>query len=177
MQYPPFAKYKFKQEQRLPKTLSIVEVSRILDCFNKDIDRLSPFSTKMLIRDSALIDLLISTGIRIGDAAAISLDDIIISEHTLLIHRKGRKQRLLYISSPIITWNRINILIKERKKSKEYHLFANRYDQPLSINGIKNIYNKYVTLANVNPKSTPHYLRHTFATNLLANGADLRSVQ
>lgn len=174
----PFTKlkFKFKQEQRLPKTLSIAEVSRLLNCFNKDIDSLSPFATKMFIRDSALMDLLISTGIRIGEAAAITLDDIITSEHTLLIHGKGRKQRLLYISSQI-TWSKIKILMKERKNSSDRHLFVNRYNQPLSINGIENIYKKYATLANVNSKSTPHYLRHTFATNLLANGADLRSVQ
>ena len=169
-------KFKFKQEQRLPKTLSVAEVSRILDCFNIDIDTLSPFATKMYIRDSALMDLLISTGIRIGEASAITLDDIITSDHTLLIHGKGRKQRLLYISSPV-TWNRIKLLMKERKNSKDNHLFVNRYGQQLSINGIENIYKKYATIANVNPKSTPHYLRHTFATNLLANGADLRSVQ
>lgn len=174
----PFAKlkFKFKQEQRLPKTLSITEVSKILDCFNKDINTFSPFATKMFMRDSALMDLLISTGIRIGEAAAITTEDIITSEHTILIHGKGRKQRLLYISSPI-TWNRIKTLLKERKNSNDHHLFVNRYGQPLSVNGIENIYKKYINLANVNPKSTPHYLRHTFATNLLANGADLRSVQ
>ncbi|MDE6211570.1 MAG: tyrosine-type recombinase/integrase, partial [Clostridia bacterium] len=174
----PFAKlkFKFKQEQRLPKTLSIAEVSKILNCFDKDTSTLSSFATKIYLRDSALIDLLISTGIRIGEAAAITIDDIITSEHTILIHGKGRKQRLLYISSPI-TWNRIKTLMKERKNSKDRHLFVNRYGHPLSINGIENIYKKYAALANVNPKSTPHYLRHTFATNLLANGADLRSVQ
>ena len=174
----PFTKlkFKFKQEQRLPKTLSITEVSKILDCFDIDINTLSPFATKLYIRDSALMDLLISTGIRIGEAAALTLDDIIMSEHTLLIHGKGRKQRLLYISSQV-TWNRIKLLMKERKHSDNCQLFVNRYDQPLSINGIENIYKKYVNLANINPKSTPHYLRHTFATNLLANGADLRSVQ
>ncbi len=174
----PFAKlkFKFKQEQRLPKTLSVAEVSKILDCFDKDVTTLSPFATRIFIRDSALMDLLISTGIRIGEAAMITLDDIITSERTLLIHGKGRKQRLLYISSQI-TWNRIKLLIKECKASKNHFLFVNRYGQPLSINGIENIYKKYVLLAKVNPKSTPHYLRHTFATNLLANGADLRSVQ
>ncbi|MDE5990798.1 MAG: tyrosine-type recombinase/integrase, partial [Clostridia bacterium] len=174
----PFAKlkFRFKQEQRLPKTLSIAEVSKILDCFNNDINTLSPFATKIFIRDSALMDLLISTGIRIGEAATITIDDIITSEHTILIHGKGRKQRLLYISSPI-TWTRIKTLMKERKNYKNNHLFVNRYGQPLSVNGIENIYKKYAKQANVNPKSTPHYLRHTFATNLLANGADLRSVQ
>ncbi|MDE7167729.1 MAG: tyrosine-type recombinase/integrase [Clostridia bacterium] len=134
------------------------------------------FAQKEYIRDAALIDLLICTGIRIGEAAAITLDDIISSERTLLIHGKGRKQRLIYISSPI-TWERLKCLIKERKKSDNNYLFVNRYGHQLSIHGIEDIYKKYAEKAQINKKSTPHYLRHTFATNLLANGADLRSVQ
>lgn len=174
----PFAKlkFRFKQEQKLPKTLSINEITKLLNCFNLDTSTLSDFAKKEYVRDSALIDLLICTGIRIGEAASIDIDDIKISEHTLLIHGKGRKQRLIYISSPI-TWNRISTLIKERKKTNNTHLFVNRFGQPLTIHGIEDIYNKYKKKAQINPKSTPHYLRHTFATNLLANGADLRSVQ
>lgn len=174
----PFAKlkFKFKQEARLPKTLSLNEVTKLLNCFNKDSSSLSPFAKAEFIRDAALIDLLISTGIRIGEAAAITLDDIISSERTLLIHGKGRKQRLIYISSSI-TWDRLKTLIKERKKSKNNYLFVNRYGDPLSIHGIEDIYKKYTRKAQINTKSTPHYLRHTFATNLLTNGADLRSVQ
>ena len=119
---------------------------------------------------------MISTGIRIGEAAALTLNDIIVPERTLLIHGKGRKQRLIYISSPV-TWNRLSTLIKERKKSDDGHLFVNRYGRPLTIHGIEDIYEKYIKKAKLTTKSTPHYLRHTFATNLLANGADLRSVQ
>ena len=174
----PFArlKFKFKQEQRLPKTLSINEVTKLLNCFNIDTSNLSPFAKKEFTRDVALLDLLICTGIRIGEAAALTLEDINTSEHTLLIHGKGRKQRLIYISSPI-TWNRIHTLIKERRKSDNIYLFVNRYGQPITIHGIEDIYRKYIQKAQINTKSTPHYLRHTFATNLLANGADLRSVQ
>lgn len=170
-------KFKFKQERRLPKTLSIGEVSKLLKCFN-DTDAVirTPFAEKEYLRDSALIDLLISTGIRIGEAAAITLDDIVTTERTLLIHGKGRKQRLIYVSSPV-TWARISALVKERKRAKGSYLFVNRYDNPLSIHGIEDIYKKYAKKAQINSKSTPHYLRHTFATNLLANGADLRSVQ
>lgn len=105
----PFAKlkFRFKQERKLPKTLAVKDVSKILTYLDSvDIDKLSSFAKFEYIRDGALIDLLISTGIRIGEAAAITLNDIIISERTLLIHGKGRKQRLIYISSPI-TWNRI----------------------------------------------------------------------
>lgn len=169
-------KFRFKQERKLPKTLSVTEVSKVLSCFNNDSTKLSPFAKKIYQRDCALIDLLISTGIRIGEAAAITLEDIIFSEHTILIHGKGRKQRLIYISSPV-TWNRLSVLIKERKRANDPHLFVNRYGQPITIHGIEDIYKKYVKMAQVNAKSTPHYLRHTFATNLLANGADLRSVQ
>lgn len=169
-------KFKFKQERKLPKTLSIKEIDKILKCFEIETSYLTPFALKVYIRNAALIDLLISTGIRIGEAATITLDDIISPEHTILIHGKGRKQRLIYISSPI-TWERLKVLIKERKKSSNNYLFVNRYGNPLSIHGIEDIYKKYVKKAQINTKSTPHYLRHTFATNLLANGADLRSVQ
>lgn len=169
-------KFKFKQELKLPKTLSVAEIGKILKCFDVETAVLSSFARTTYIRDAALIDLLISTGIRIGEASAITLNDIIISERTILIHGKGRKQRLIYISSPI-TWERLKTLIKQCKNSKCIYLFVNRYGDPLSIHGIEDIYKKYVKRAQINTRSTPHYLRHTFATNLLANGADLRSVQ
>ena len=177
--YSPFAKlkFRFKQEHKLPKTLSVKDVSRILCYFDTvEYDKLTTFAKFEHTRDAALIDLLISTGIRIGEAAAITLDDIINSERTLLIHGKGRKQRLIYISSPI-TWNRIVALTKERKHFSCNNLFVNRYGQPISIHGIEYIYKKYLKKAKISTHSTPHFLRHTFATNLLANGADLRSVQ
>lgn len=169
-------KFRFKQERKLPKTVPVSDINKILKCFNVDISSYSTFAQKSFIRDAALIDLLISTGIRIGEAVAITLEDIITSERTLLIHGKGRKQRLIYISSSI-TWNRIKILIKERANSNNNYLFVNRYGQPITIHGVEDIYKKYIKKAQIHAKSTPHYLRHTFATNLLANGADLRSVQ
>ena len=174
----PFVKikFRFRLEKRLPKTLTTNEVSKLLDCLNLDTTKLSTFKRKLYIRDCALLELLISTGVRIGEAAAIVLDDIIIPEHTILIHGKGRKQRLIYISDST-SWNRIYNLIKERKRVNGQHLFVNRHEQPLSTHGIEDIYKKYAKASHINEKSTPHYLRHTFATNLLSNGADLRSVQ
>ncbi len=170
-------KFKFKQESKLPKILSVNEVKQLLHCFEIDSSELSNFKKIQYIRDSALIDLLVSTGIRIAEAAAITFDDIIIHQHTILIHGKGRKQRLIYISSPI-TWGRITTLLKYQKSLKTTkYLFTNRYNQPISTQSIENIYSKYTKQAKINIKSTPHYLRHTFATYLLSNGADLRSVQ
>lgn len=177
--YSPFfnLKFKFRQERKLPKTLSINEVRRLLDCFICESEKTTDFSHRQFVRDCALIDLLISTGIRVAEAAAIRFDDIITYEHAVLIHGKGRKQRIIYISSSE-TWQRLLTQFKMQKRlSSTSFLFTNRNDKPLTSHSIEKIYKKYADVAKINPVSTPHYLRHTFATNLLANGADLRSVQ
>ena len=75
------------------------------------------FASKQLTRDAALIDMLISTGIRVGEAAAIKFEDIIMYERSVLIHGKGRKQRIIFISSPV-TWQRIICQLRMQKKYK-----------------------------------------------------------
>ena len=129
-------------------------------------------------RNLALIDILISTGIRIAEASNIGMSDIILVERTILIHGKGRKQRLVYISCPQ-TWHNIQCWIKQRNNYSVYtdKLFVNKYGKQLGIHGIEYIYKALKEFSGINSSSTPHYLRRTFATNLLANGADLRSVQ
>ena len=171
--------FKFKKEKRLPKTLAIKETSKLLSCVtDQSINASSDFEKWKTSRNLALIDILISTGIRIAEAANISINDIINSERIILIHGKGRKQRLIYISCPQ-TWNNIIVWLKIRKSrpTNTDMLFVNRYGDPISIHGIEYIYNSLKIQSGININSTPHYLRHTFATNLLANGADLRSVQ
>lgn len=171
---------KLKKEKRLPKTLSIKEVSTFVQYLtNKNNDmRNSTFEKWTSIRNLALIDLLVSTGIRIGEASEISLLDIAVSNKTILIHGKGRKQRLVYISCQE-TWDNIMEWIKLRSMriTNTDKLFVNRYGNQISIHGIEYIYNSIKKKVMINQQSTPHYLRHTFATNLLENGADLRSVQ
>lgn len=171
--------FKFRKERRLPKILSKTETAELLK--TATAERNSAKSNPEVLRTSrnlALIDVLISTGIRIGEASAISLDDIIESEKTLLIHGKGRKQRLIYISCDE-TWTNLNKWLNIRKEMdiSTDKLFVNRSGNQLGIHGIEYIYKRIKENAGINPSSTPHYLRHTFATNLLSNGADLRSVQ
>ncbi len=171
--------FKYKRERKLPKTLAIKEVSKLLSYLDEQTQiAASDFAVWKSARDLALIDILISTGIRIAEASNISLDDIIHTERVVLIHGKGRKQRLIYISCPQ-TWNNLMKWLKIRKTQPAYtnKVFVNKYGKQLSIHGIEYIYNALKIQIGINEKSTPHYLRHTFATNLLANGADLRSVQ
>ena len=172
-------KFKFKTEKKLPKTLTTKEIKQLITTLKtKQQEAKTKHQQLETTRDLALIDLLISTGIRIGEAANIKEKDIIHSEKIILIHGKGRKQRLIYISCDE-TWKNLKnwLTIRKELKPKTDKIFINKYGTPISIHSIDAIYNKYKTLSNINPHSTPHYLRHTFATNLLANGADMRSVQ
>lgn len=170
-------KFKYKREHSLPKTLAIEEVKKLLNCITSSFS-LTSSSFKIFegTRDLAIIDLLISTGIRIGEICSIKLDDINIIDKTLLIHGKGRKERLLFLSS-VETINNIKKWLAIRSNHLSNYLFLNRYGNPLTIHSIEDIFYKYRDLSKINPNSTPHYLRHTFATNLLTNGADIRSVQ
>lgn len=174
-----YCKFKLRKEKKLPKVLEIIDIKRLLHHatmqYNEATNGYKLWTTS---RNLALIDILISTGIRIAEASDISLSDIIESERTILIHGKGKKQRLIYISSPE-TWRNLKqwLRLRETRTILTDKLFVNRSGSQLGIHGIEYIYNSLKKSAGVNGKSTPHYLRHTFATNLLSNGADLRSVQ
>lgn len=178
--YNPFSelKFRFKKERKLPKTLQINDVKKLLKTV-KNSYTLNDSEFKIFhgIRDTAIIDLLICTGIRIGELVNIKLPDLYVFERSILIKGKGKKERFIYISSSD-TWRNLNRYLKIRKKMKvsNDNIFVNRYGNPLTIFSIEDIYNKYISKAKL-PHSTPHYLRHTFATNLLSNGADIRSVQ
>jgi len=171
-------KFRFKKERKLPKTLSINDVKKLLrtvsHSYHNDDSEHKIFQG---CRDTAIIDLLICTGIRIGELTAIKLEDIYKYERSILIHGKGKKERFIYVSSND-TWKNLNRYLKLRKKYKfkVEQVFVNKYGEPLTIYSIEDIYDKYIRKAKLS-HSTPHYLRHTFATNLLNNGADIRAVQ
>ena len=170
-------KYNYKKEKRLPRTISIKNVSSILKSLeDKVTDAKSEYASWMAKRNLALFDLIISTGIRISEASEIKTEDIFLSDHTVLIHGKGKKQRMIYISCDK-TWKNIIDWLSIREEVNNDYLFLNKYYEKLGIHGIEYIYKRIVNSINACKHSTPHWLRHTFATNLLSNGADLRSVQ
>ncbi len=171
--------FHFKKQKRLPKTLTVNEAAQLINGLTAKRDcAKGTYDIWLSMRNLALIDILMTTGIRIGEAANIGLSDICIADHTILIYGKGRKQRLIYIScaqtwSNLMAW--VNVRTSRTVLSDK--LFLNRYGKSITIHGIEHIYNHIKKAMDINQKSTPHYLRHTFATNLLENGADLRSVQ
>lgn len=168
-----------KNIKSLPKTLTTEEVKRLLDVVKNEIEIAnSKFKKKQAIRNYAILILLIATGTRISEISNIELLDLNLYDKTLLIKGKGNKERLTYISSKsVVEHLKLWLITREQFNPKTNSLFINKYGTKLSIYSIENIYCKYKILSQINPASTPHFLRHTFATKLLDNGADLRSVQ
>lgn len=169
----------FKVSKRLPKTLSSLEIKKLLKSPVEDLNSLdSSFRRNICIRNIAIIELLYCLGLRIGELVGINVKDISLEEQTILIHGKGRKERILFISSDEVmeilkTWLNIRNLFKPSIDS----LFVNKYGNSLSIYSVEDVFYKYRDLSGIDSRSTPHFLRHTFATQLLNNGADLRAVQ
>jgi len=170
---------KFKQSKRIPKVLSVVEVEKLLNAPQEQMKRLhTSFRKWICIRNSAIIELLYVIGIRIGELVSIDLANMDLTERTIVILGKGRKERILYISSSEVV-DKIQLWLQVRPQlhPQTNALFINKYGERLSIYSIEDIYTQYRDLSNISQNSTPHFLRHSFATHLLNNGADLRAVQ
>ncbi len=142
-------------------------------------------STLKGLRDKAIIELFFSTGLRVSELTGLTRD-IDLSDGSFSVRGKGEKVRIVFVSSDAET--AVNQYLKERKdidnalfvqvanKSGEKTL-QNRDSLQLSPRSIERMIKQYSIEAGISKKVTPHVLRHSFATNLLKNGADLRSVQ
>lgn len=176
---PPRIRGGFIIPKRLPKTISDHNIRAILQtALDQTYLRGSPTKQALSIRNRAIVELLYCTGIRIGELSEVNLDDFDPITRELLIHGKGRKERLVFIPNDevlgaIDNWLEIRNILRPRTNA----LFINRYGTRLSIYGIEDIFAILLKAAGVKEHATPHCLRHTFATKLLANGANIRDVQ
>lgn len=138
----PFTKlkFKFKQEKKLPKTLQKNEVKKLLETTYNELNSSKTTYKKFeTIRNISLLEILISTGIRIQEASLITLNDISLQEKTIIIHGKGRKERQLFILNKYVLSSLKNWLtIRKTSSPKCNNIFINKYGNPLSIHSIEN---------------------------------------
>lgn len=163
----PFHRFSCKvtKERLLPKVLQKPDISALIHTIKKDISDQNEYHSMIASRNLAIIDLLICTGMRIGEISRLRLQDYQRSTNTLLVRGKGQRERILFISSPEVVqelndWIRLRSQLSPQCDS----LFINKYGNTLSIYGIENIFYKYRDLSNITAEATPHYLRHTFAS-------------
>jgi integrase/recombinase XerD len=161
-----------KLEKKLPKILTIAEVEELLKQPNV---RLS-----VGLRDKAMLELLYATGIRVSEIIALNISDVNLDMGYVKCYGKGSKERIVPLGS-IAVKSVHEYINKGRSKIvrtyEEPALFLNHHGNRLTRQGFWKIIKKYASQANIVKEITPHTLRHSFATHLLENGADLRSVQ
>lgn len=161
-----------KRERKLPDVLSISEIEILLD-----IKGISPLS----IRNKAMLELLYATGLRVSELITLKVSDIHLTMGFVQCFGKGSKERIVPLGNAAkktveeYLQNARENLVK--RKSDENALFVNQHGRPLTRQGFWKILKAAARNAGINKTITPHTLRHSFATHLLENGADLRIVQ
>lgn len=163
-----------KKEKRLPIALSQKEVNLLLE--TPDVKQ------KLGLRDRALLETLYATGMRVSELINLKLEDVHFDLKLIKVFGKGSKERLVPITDVALNWIQRycqdfrNNLVLAKGKSTDY-VFLNNRAAPLTRQAVWQIIKRYCKMAGIDKDVTPHTLRHTFATHLLENGADLRVVQ
>lgn len=176
------SQFRYKTEQRLPVVMTDDEFACFLTTvyvFTKRHARnVSMVCRFNQLRDRAIFELLFSTGMRIGELCSMDIEDVCFSEGTMLIHGKGRRQRILDIAHPA-TRVALETYLKKREEIQADRpaLFLGRNGRRLTIHSVERLFQKYCHLANFHRHITPHSIRHAVATGLLRGGADVRVVQ
>lgn len=161
-----------KIKRKLPQVLTIEEVDKLMEQPNVMLP--------LGLRDRAMLELMYGTGIRVSELLSLQLEDINVTAGFLRCLGKGRKERIIPVNQTSIFWI-------ERYLARSRHmlargnagrtLFLNAHGKKLSRQGFFKILAHYGDKSGLAKDLTPHTLRHSFATHLLENGADLRAVQ
>jgi integrase/recombinase XerC len=165
-----------------PKLVSNLKVPKLLPRFLSIDDVFSLVERPQGIgfipsRDRAVLELLYSSGLRVSELSGLNFDDINIKETLVKIRGKGRKERIVPIGSKAIDAIKSYIIERMLLKSKDRALFLNRIGTRLTDRGVRRIVVKYARDSVISGQIGPHTLRHTFASHLLQDGADLRVIQ
>ena len=159
-------------EKKLPRVLTTEEVDRLLQQPRDD--------GQAGLRDKAMLELLYASGIRVSELVSLNVTDFSPEVGYLRCRGKGMKERIVPVGSVAVKC--VNEYLhnsrqKMLKRKEEKALFLNHHGRRLTRQGLWKILKKYARQSELNGEVTPHTLRHSFATHLLENGADLRSVQ
>lgn len=161
-----------RKSKHLPTVLSLDEVNRLMAAID--------LSSNEGHRNRAMLEMLYGSGLRVSELVNLQLSRIYLNEHYMLIQGKGSKQRLVPLSPVAEEW--FGYWMQERatwplKPESKDIAFVNRYGRPLTRAMVFTIIRRLCAEAGITKTVSPHTLRHSFATHLLQNGADLRVIQ
>jgi len=155
---------------KLPKKLSIEEVDRLL--------RAASGTSEREIRNRAMLELLYATGLRVSELVNLDVDNVDLNVGFVRVIGKGNKERIVPIGKSARVFIRKYLAVREKRAKPGYNgLFLSKLGKKMSRIEFWRQLKNYAKLAGITQEITPHVLRHSFATHLLAGGADLRFVQ
>ncbi len=160
-----------KFEKKLPNFFSIQEMEFILDI---PVDE-----SKLSIRDKAILEIFYATGARISEIASLTINDTDFNQQMVKLKGKRKKIRFVPLGNYAINCLRQYLSIRDKllKRKQTDILFVSKNGNPLSADEIRYIANRYIKNIARSTGYSPHTIRHSFATHLLNNGADIRAVQ
>ena len=162
-----------RQDKKLPHFVQREDMLRLLAT--------PPADKPLGLRDRALLETLYSAGLRVSELTGLKLADLDLNEGLATVRDQGKRERLAMLGPPAVDAIRLWLPARETLAGPRAPtltaLFLNKNGTPLTSRSVGRLLEKYLALAGLDPRTTPHTLRHSFATHLLDAGADIRSVQ
>jgi integrase/recombinase XerC len=162
-----------KLDQNLPHFLSQEDIDKLLNAPQGE--------PLMCLRDRAILETLYSAGLRVSELVALNQEYLDLNDGTAVVRGKGKKERIALLGPQAL--KAVEAYLNERKLQKSIKIkenpaiFLNKNGTRLTTRSVGRLLEKYIKLAGMDSRTTPHTLRHTFATHLLDAGADIRGVQ
>ena len=140
-----------------------------------------PADTPLGLRDRAILETLYSAGLRVSELTGLNLEDVDLDAGMATVRGKGKRERLALLGPPAVDalrlWLPARAALAGPRAATQTALFLNRNGTRLTSRSVGRLLEKYLAQAGLDPRTSPHTLRHSFATHLLDAGADIRSVQ
>jgi integrase/recombinase XerC len=160
-------------DKKLPHFLQREDILRLLSAPSGD--------TPQGLRDRAILETLYSAGLRVSELTGLNVADVDLNDGIATVRGKGRRERLALLGgearAAIRTWLEVRSALAGPRAENQPALFLNRHRTRLTSRSVGRLLEKYLHTAGLDPRTSPHTLRHSFATHLLDAGADIRSVQ
>jgi integrase/recombinase XerC len=162
-----------RKPRSLPHFLTTEEIERLLGA--------PPANSLLGKRDRAIFEVMYSAGLRVSELAGLNDGDLDLTSGSLRVRGKGKRERLSpigsYAGKALRAWLAVRKLSPREKQGPEAPIFTNKFGKRLTTRSVARMLEKYLRETGLDRRTTPHTLRHSFATHLLDRGADIRSVQ
>jgi integrase/recombinase XerC len=162
-----------RQDKKLPHFMSEEDMTRLLEA--------PEGATPLGLRDRAILETLYSAGVRVSELVGLDIDSLDFDAGIVMVRGKGRKERLALLGAKALkaikAWLEARDVLLGGRAARAPAVFLNKNGTRLTTRSVGRMVEKYLAHAGLDPRSSPHTLRHSFATHLLDRGADIRSVQ